>query len=72
MSLGDQIWREDIIDQGDYMKDQVKVLNDLVQRASYQGAPPALVARLTRLRDQSASLYDDLMDLLPCFPMEPK
>jgi len=72
MILSEQIWREDIEDQGDYMKDQVKVLNGLVQRASYQGAPPALVARLTLLRDQSASLYDDLMDLMPCFPQQPK
>lgn len=71
MNLLEQIWREDIEDQCDYMQDQVKILNNLVQRASYQRAPPELVARLTRLRDQSASVYDDLMDLKPCFPKQP-
>ena len=71
MNLLEQVWQEDVLDQCDYMKDQVKVLNNIVQRMSYQRAPPELVARLTRLRDQSAGLYDDLVEMVPCFPKEP-
>jgi hypothetical protein len=70
MALEDQIWREDISDESDYVRSLTRTLHDLVLRATYQKAPPELVTRLTRLRDLSAQLYDELEELKPYFPQQ--
>lgn len=69
--LAEQIWREDITDQQDYVRDCTKVLHSLVQRAQYQAAPPVLVDRLIRIREMSAQLLDELEELKPYFPPQP-
>lgn len=71
MSLTDQVWKEDIIDQQDVARDTAKVLNDFVKRMRYQGAPNELVRRIEKLRDQAASMHDDLEDLKQYFPEQP-
>jgi methionine synthase II (cobalamin-independent) len=71
-TLSDQIWREDIIDQQEVAADCARVLNAFVQRATYQGAPPALIAKLTRLRDLNAEVNDELEEIKLCFPSQPQ
>lgn len=71
MSLTDQVWREDIVDQQDTVRDSAKVLNDYAKRMRYQGAPAELVRKVEKLRDQAASMNDDLEELKQYFPEQP-
>lgn len=71
MALGDQIWREDISDNADYADSMTRTFHDLVQRATYQGAPPALIAKLTHIRDLAAEALDELRDVAQYFPKQP-
>jgi hypothetical protein len=71
MALSDQIWREDLIDQQDYVQSFTRMLVGWSERLRYQGAPPALVQRVDNLRDQAAAMCDELEALKVCFPKEP-
>lgn len=71
MALHDQIWREDVDDEKDYVHSFTRVLVEWAERLRYQQAPPALVQRVDTLRDQAASMCDELEALKVCFPKEP-
>jgi hypothetical protein len=71
MALGDQIWREEIVDNIDYVESLTLTINNVVDRARYQRAPPALVDRLTGVRDHITQALDELRVIVDCFPREP-
>lgn len=70
MDLKEPIWREDVIDERDYVQSFTRVLIMWSERLRYQGAPPALIQRVDALRDAGAKMSDDLKDIEVCFPPE--
>jgi hypothetical protein len=68
MALEDTVWREDVIDQEEVARDSAKVLDEWIQRLAYQGAPPALLQRLTETRDLYSQVYANLQSVKQCFP----
>jgi hypothetical protein len=71
MALDDQIWREDVDDEQDYVQSFTRVLVAWSERLRYQRAPADLVRRVDILRDQAAAMSDELEALKVCFPKEP-
>jgi hypothetical protein len=71
MAITDQVWREDVDDEEDYVRSFTKVLVEWSERLRYQRAPPALIQRVDALRDQAAAMCDELAALKVCFPKEP-
>jgi hypothetical protein len=71
-NLREQIWKDDVVDLIDESKSSAKVMHDWVERAQFQGAPPELVTRLTRIRDLYAEALEGLRDILPWFPDQPE
>jgi hypothetical protein len=66
--ITDPVWREDIVDEQDVMRDAAKIFHDWARRLRYHNAPSALVQRVERLRDTAAQMNDELQELQPCFP----